>query len=86
VARKSISTRREERADTKGKLTAEERKEIPKQDFAVKSKAPGSGSYPIEDKAHARNALARSSGKPVAGQVRAAVERKYPGLAKKKGK
>ena len=64
------------------KLNAAARKRIPKAEFAVKSKAPGSGSYPIEDKAHARNALARSSGKPVAGAVRAAVERKYPGLAK----
>lgn len=62
------------------KLTAAQRKQIPKQDFAVKSKAPGSGSYPIQDKAHARNALARSSGKPVAAQVRAAVKRKFPSI------
>ena len=46
------------------------------------SKAPGSGSYPIENASHARNALARSAGKPVAGQVRRAVARKYPGMVK----
>jgi hypothetical protein len=37
-------------------------------------------SYPIPDAAHARNALARASGKPVEGQVRAAVRRRYPGI------
>lgn len=66
------------------KLTAAARKKIPKADFAVPSKAPGSGSYPIEDKAHARNALARSSGKPVAAAVRAKVAAKYPDIGRKK--
>ncbi len=37
-------------------------------------------SYPIPDQAHARNALARSSGKSVEGQVRAAVKRRYPNI------
>ena len=73
------------------KLTAAQRKKIPTKNFAVKSKAgtpagkAKSGSYPIPDKSHARNALARSSGKPVEAQVRRAVNAKYPGLAKKKG-
>ena len=62
------------------RLTAAARKKIAPSNFAVPSKAPGSGSYPIEDPNHARNALARSSGKPVAGQVRAAVAAKYPGM------
>ena len=66
------------------KLTAAQRRAIPRGDFAVPSKAPGSGSYPIEDESHARDALARSSGKPVAGQVRAAVARKYPGMGRGK--
>ena len=66
------------------KLTAAARKQIPKKNFAVPSKAPGSGSYPIEDRSHAQNALARSSGKPVEAQVRAKVNAKYPGLAQKK--
>lgn len=73
------------------KLNAAARKKLPASDFAVKSKAkaPGgkakSGSYPIPDKSHARNALARSSGKPVEKQVRAAVKKKFPGLVKKGG-
>lgn len=72
-------------------LNAAARKALPKQDFAVPQKAgtpqgkAKGGSYPIPDKSHARNALARSSGKTVAGQVRAAVNRKFPGLAKAKG-
>lgn len=66
------------------KLTAAARKRIPKSQFAIPSKAPGSGSYPIEDASHARNALARSSGKPVAAAVRAKVAAKYPGMVKSK--
>jgi hypothetical protein len=66
------------------KLTARQRRAIPKSDFAIPSKAPGPGSYPIEDRAHAKNALARSSGKPAAATVRRAVARKYPDLAKSK--
>lgn len=62
------------------KLTAAARKRIPRSEFAVPSKAPGPGSYPIEDRKHARNALSRSSGKPVAGQVRAAVKSRYPSI------
>lgn len=71
------------------KLKAAARKALPVSDFAVPQKAKTAsgkakpGSYPIPDKSHARNALARSSGKPVAAQVRAKVEKKYPGLAKK---
>lgn len=77
------------------KLTAAARKGIPKSQMAVPSKGKAksgggavSGSYPIPDAAHARNALARSSGKPVEGQVRAAVKRKFPNIGKpaKKGK
>lgn len=63
------------------KLTTKARKAIPKQDFAVPSAAPASGSYPIPDASHARNALARSAGKPVASTVKAAVKKKYPGIA-----
>lgn len=65
-----------------GKLTTAQRKQIPKGDFAVPSKAPGPGSYPIENASHARDALARSSGKPVAGAVKAAVKSKYPKMGK----
>jgi hypothetical protein len=62
----------------KSKLSAADRKKIPKGTFAIPEKAPGSGSYPIKDKSHARNALSRASGKPVESRVRAAVHRKYP--------
>lgn len=57
------------------KLTAKSRKAIPTSEFAGPDR-----SYPIENASHARNALARASGKPVDAQVRAAVERKYPGI------
>lgn len=62
------------------KLTTSARKSLPKSSFAVPSKAPGSGSYPIQDKSHAQNALARSAGKSVEGQVKAAVKRKFPSM------
>ena len=57
------------------KLTTEARKEIPSKDFAGPDR-----SYPIEDKAHARNALARVAqhGSPaLQAKVRAAVHSKY---------
>jgi len=63
---------------TKRKLKAKDRKKLPKSDFAVPEKAPASGSYPIPDASHARNALARASGKPVEARVKAAVHRKFP--------
>ena len=66
------------------KLNAADRKALPKRDFAVPSKPKAkSGSYPIPDASHARDALARSSGKPVAAEVRAAVKRKFPGIGAK---
>ena len=63
-----------------GVLSTKQRKALPRGDFAIPSKAPGSGSYPINNPSHARNALARASGKPVEAQVRAAVRRKYPNI------
>lgn len=68
------------------RLTTRARKALPKKDFAVPSKAPGPGSYPIENRAHAADAKARASGKPVAAEVDRAVARKYPGMGKKDGK
>lgn len=61
-------------------LSTAARKSLPKSDFAIPAKAPGSGSYPIGDIAHARNALARSSGKPEEDTVKAAVYKRYPQL------
>jgi hypothetical protein len=68
-----------------GKLKMAARKKLPSKDFALPGKGrgksgKGSGSYPIPDRSHARNALARSSGKPVAAKVRAKVEAKFPGI------
>lgn len=62
------------------KLTTEERKKIPKSDFAL----PG-GRYPIPDRSHAQNALARVSqfGTPAEKSVvRRKVHEKYPDMGK----
>jgi hypothetical protein len=56
------------------KLTTAARKRLPKSDFVEK----GARKYPIPDAAHARDALARSSGKPEHAAVVAAVKRKFP--------
>lgn len=65
------------------KLTSKRRNSLPKSDFAE----PGKRKYPIPDKSHARNALARVSqhGTPAEkSKVRSAVHRKYPSIGKKK--
>jgi len=67
------------------KLTYQQRKNLPKKSFVFPGKAPGPGSYPIPDEAHARNALARVSqhGTPSErAAVRAAVHRKFPNIGK----
>lgn len=43
------------------KLTAKARKSIPKSEYGVPSKAPGSGSYPMPDRKHAAVAKAYAS-------------------------
>lgn len=60
------------------RLSSAERKHLPKQDFAVKSKAPGPGSYPEPDPEHAKIAigLAKMHGGPV-GAVRNLAKRKF---------
>jgi hypothetical protein len=60
-------------------LSAKKRKNLPNSSFALPSKK----AYPIPDKSHAVNALARSSGKPEEATVRKAVVKKYPSLKKK---
>lgn len=75
-----------------GKLTAHERQSLPKGDFALpgKGRGPkgaGSGSYPIPDESHARNALARVSqhGSPAEkAEVRAKVHAKFPDIHESK--
>jgi hypothetical protein len=54
-------------------LTTAARKKLPITDFVGKS----TRKYPIPDAAHARDALARSSGKPEHASVVAAVKRKF---------
>lgn len=62
------------------KLNTKQRKALPKSAFVFPAKAPGPGSYPIPDKAHAIDALARSSGKSEASAVKSAVASKFPGI------
>jgi hypothetical protein len=72
------------------KLSAGDRKRLPSSSFALPGKGEGksgkgSGSYPIPDASHARNALSRvaqhgSSSEKAA--VRAKVHRKYPNIGK----
>jgi hypothetical protein len=76
------------------KLTYQARQNLPKDKahFVFPDKAPGPGSYPIFDKAHARNALSRvgANGSPEEkAAVVAAVCRKFsdlPTCQERKGK
>jgi hypothetical protein len=67
------------------KLGTKERKKLSKKDFGL----PGKRKYPIPDKAHARNALARvaQSGTPAEQKkVKAAVKRRFPSIGNNKKK
>ena len=60
-------------------LSGKDRKELPDEDFAE----PDERKYPIEDEAHARNALARVAQhgtKEEQEAVRKRVEERYPDL------
>ena len=64
-------------------LTTKRRKDLPKGDFAIPSKAPASGSYPIDTAARARSALSRAAANASPAEqakIRAAVERKFPSM------
>jgi hypothetical protein len=64
------------------KLSTEARKKIPTKSFAE----PDKRKYPIENEAHAKNALSRVSQSGTNAEktkVRAAVKKKYPSLEKK---
>ena len=66
------------------KLTAAERNRLPSSDFGVPSKRK----YPIENKSHARNALARVSRFGTSKekeQVRRRVHEKFPSIHERKG-
>lgn len=63
------------------KLGAKRRRRMPKTAFAL----PGKRKYPIQDKTHARNALARVAQHGTESekkQVRAKVHRRYPTIGK----
>lgn len=63
------------------RLSSAERHSLPMSDFAGPDR-----SYPVNDKAHARNALSRVSqfGSPkLKARVRAKVHRKYPSIGSK---
>lgn len=57
-------------------LKSAARKKLKTQSFAL----PSQRKYPIHDRAHAINALARSKGKPEERTVKAAVCKRYPDL------
>jgi len=73
------------------KLTTSARQKLKSSQFALPGKGTGKGgkgpgSYPIPDKSHARNALARVSQHGTAAEkktVRAKVKAKYPSIGKK---
>ena len=70
------------------KLTAARRKSLPKSEFALPGKGAGSdgkgsGSYPIPDKAHARNALARGAQHASPAElatIKRRVRERYPSI------
>lgn len=66
------------------KLTYKARAAMPKKAFALPAKREGGkGGYPINDKAHARNALSRVSqfgSSAEKATVRAKVHAKFPGI------
>lgn len=61
---------------TGAKLSSKARSALPSSDFVF----PKSRKFPIEDKAHARNALAREHFAENPSAVERAVHAKYPGI------
>lgn len=57
-------------------LSATARNALPSSAFVF----PSTRRYPIHNANHARDALARSSGKPEEAAVRAAVKKRYPNI------
>lgn len=68
------------------KLNSAQRSNLPSTAFAIPSKMPGPGSYPIPDASHARNALSRVSANgsaAVKAKVKSAVKSKFPSIGAK---
>lgn len=60
------------------KLTMAQRRALPKSAFAVPSKAPGPGSYPIPDAAHKRAAAGLAGMHHASSAVKAKIAAKHP--------
>lgn len=70
---------------SKNLSSTKNRKKLSKKSFAL----PGKRKYPIPDKAHARNALARVAQhgtKDEKRKVRAAVHKRFPSIGRKRKK
>ena len=61
---------------TASPLSTKQRHNLKPGDFVF----PATEGYPIHDRAHGANALARSAGKPEHAKVKAAVCKRYPDL------
>ena len=84
----AYASMREEFAKIAHDLTAGERADLPKKDFAVGAKSSNTGkpAYPIPDAQHARSALgfAKMHGDSADyAKVKAKVDKKFPGLEQK---
>ncbi len=69
-----------------GKLSAAERRALPKSAFAVPSKAPGPGSYPIPDAGHAavaKSLAAQHASPAIKKKVDAKADRLFPSKGRK---
>jgi hypothetical protein len=67
------------------RLKMAQRRALARSSFAIPSKAPGSGSYPIPDRGHAISALSRVAQHGTSAeqaQVRAKVRARFPALGK----
>lgn len=67
----------------KGSSSAGKYKNVAPKDFAGKSGGANKFSFPINDMAHARNALARSHFAPNPEGIKSAVYKKFPELKKR---
>lgn len=68
------------------KLSAADRRALPKSDFLVPSKAPGPGSYPVPDAAHRRAAVGLAGmhhGKAGAAKIRGKIHKKFGNMGSK---
>ena len=74
----------EKMREKKGSSNAGKYKDVAPKDFAGASGGSSKYSFPINDIAHARNALARSHFAPDPEGIKRAVYRKFPELKKRK--